>query len=283
MIHPTSSPGSSALCVIASGSSGNCSVLVVNEPGARRVALIDAGLSPRRTARLLGERAIKLHEVSDILLTHLDTDHCHAGWLRHRDNRARIHLHASHVDRAVKAGLPHDKLAPFEGDFDVWPTVSARPVLMSHDELGVASFRFDIEGRASLGFATDLGRATDDLIDHLSGVDVLAIESNYCRQMQIDSDRPWFLKQRIMNGAGHLSNDEAAQAVRRIAPRDHVVFLHLSRQCNDPERVAQLHAGADYSFTISSQTDPTRWVRIDPVSHREPVVTGLFSVPRPVA
>jgi hypothetical protein len=34
--------------------------------------------------------------------------------------------------------------------------------------------------------------------------------------MQIDSPRPWFLKQRIMGGSGHLSNEQAFDAVRTI-------------------------------------------------------------------
>ncbi|XOV75295.1 MAG: hypothetical protein ACFHWZ_18080 [Phycisphaerales bacterium] len=51
------------------------------------------------------------------------------------------------------------------------------------------------------------------------GVDVLAIESNYCRDMQVASDRPEFLKSRIMDGSGHLSNDECLDAVHAISPR----------------------------------------------------------------
>ena len=52
---------SGVLCVLASGSRGNCSVLVIpaTPDTPRRVYLIDAGLSPRRTASLLSDRGIR--------------------------------------------------------------------------------------------------------------------------------------------------------------------------------------------------------------------------------
>ena len=70
----------------------------------------------------------------------------------------------------------------------------------------------------------------DPLLDHFADVDVLAFESNYDRSMQRKRP-PEFLKQRIMNGAGHLSNEQSLHAVRRIAAQsdlDAVMLLHLS-------------------------------------------------------
>ena len=98
-----------------------------------------------------------------------------------------------------------------------------------------------------------------DLFRH---VDVLAIESNYCPVMQENSDRPEFLKRRIMDGSGHLSNQQSAAAVRAIAPKKHVVLLHLSRQCNTPELAAMGHAGAPYELTVAHHEVPTGLVRV---------------------
>lgn len=269
------------LCVLASGSSGNCSVLV--SPAGpetdcpRHVTLIDCGLSPRKTARLLGELGIEPYEVDTLLLTHLDSDHCHTGWasaLRTSMWNLTTRLHKRHRGRAERSGLLHSRTELFEDSFETGPRISVMPTLMAHDELGVAVFRFEIRRdsvseSASLGFATDLGRATDGLIDHLEGVDTLAIESNYCPQMQADSDRPYFLKKRITGGSGHLSNQETVEAIEQIGPRDHVVLLHLSRDCNDPGLVGEMHTGSDYGFTISEQHRPTRWIWVRP-GHGEP-------------
>jgi phosphoribosyl 1,2-cyclic phosphodiesterase len=260
------------LCVLASGSAGNCSLLRVRGDGGRwqRTILIDAGLSPTQTRRLLAERGVALGEVDDIVLTHLDQDHFHPGWRTVRDCRATLRLHRRHVASAQGRGSLLRRNEPFEREVQLAEGVAFEAALASHDDLGVASFRFSFPCAGTLGFATDLGRATGGLIEHLRGVDVLAIESNYCPRMQEASGRPAFLKKRIMGGSGHLSNEECREAVARIGPGAEVVLLHLSRQCNTPALASAPHEGAPYRLTVSSQTEPTPWVWIRPTEGRAP-------------
>ena len=271
MISLHGAPGPIGVCVLASGSAGNCAVVVSPrspEPGSpARVALFDAGLSPRRTAAMFAQIGLCAHDVDDIVFTHLDTDHAHPGWgvaLRRRPWRASLRIHTRHLGRGERLGLLEARTIPFEDEIDLGERVRAHAHLGHHDELGVAAFRVearDEAGRsASLGYATDVGRVTKGLIAHLEGVGVLAIESNYCPQLQLASDRPAFLKRRIMGGSGHLSNQESADAVRRIRPREHTVLLHLSRQCNTPERAHEAHADGPAPVTLSNQHRATGWV-----------------------
>ena len=51
------------LCVLASGSSGNCSALVIGEGDDAEVVLIDLGLSPRRTRKELAALGIDFARV----------------------------------------------------------------------------------------------------------------------------------------------------------------------------------------------------------------------------
>jgi phosphoribosyl 1,2-cyclic phosphodiesterase len=256
------------LCVLASGSRGNCSVLVVPEGGTRRVILIDAGLSPRRTTNLLASRGIDLWEIDAIVLTHLDADHAHLGWAKAARLRAPLYVHASHRGRAERTGLCVHPTEVFASAFSIGRSVQVEPELLSHDSLGVVAFRFEITAddgrRARVGFATDVGRPTAALANHVRGSDVLAIESNYCPVMQRASARPEFLKHRIMGGAGHLSNEQCVEVVRQAAPRGRVVCLHLSQQCNDPRLVRSLHAGSTYALTIAEQDRATGWLAIEP-------------------
>lgn len=253
------------LVVLASSSSGNCSTLIHGEGGTRRVTLIDAGLSPRRTNRLLGAMGLSLDHVDDVLFTHLDTDHCHVGWVAGLPRHTTVHVHQRHVKRGMRSNLLARRTEVFAGGFSLPAGVRIEPVLLAHDDLGAAAFRMEFgteSGTRSLGYATDLGHVPAGLVELLRGVDVLAIESNYCPVMQESSDRPEFLKRRIMDGSGHLSNQQSAAAVRAIAPTHHVLLLHLSRQCNTPELAAAGHAGAPYALTVAHHEVPTRPVRV---------------------
>lgn len=243
------------LRVLASGSSGNCTLIESVQAGTTRRVLIDLGLSPRRTAQTLAAWSIPLDSIDAAIITHLDRDHCHAGW--RRAGRWPIHLHRVFVPGACRFGL--DQLVPFDEPFAPVPQLAVEPVLLSHDELGVVALRIQTPA-GSLGFATDVGALTSDLIDHLRRVDTLAIESNYCPRLQQLSDRPAFLKARIMGGRGHLSNEQCCRAIELIEPTRRVVLLHLSRQCNDPDLVADLHAQAPYDLTITDQFEPTGWI-----------------------
>ena len=240
----------------------------------RRVYLIDAGLSPRRTAKLLDERGIRTDEVDAIIYTHLDTDHCYLGggaaWvkaIRPGYFRAKLMIHRGHMGRAERMGLLSVHTEPFDDACQLASNVNFYTEVLSHDSLGVACFRFVINSQdgavAHLGYATDCGRVTTGLIEHMRGVDALAIESNYCPQMQQDSDRPAFLKKRIMGGSGHLSNQLSADAVARMRVREHLVLLHLSQQCNTPELAADEHDHSGLIRTISSQHEATPWIPIN--------------------
>ncbi len=217
--------------------------------------------------------------------------------------RVRIHRnHARRAEyfglltAAETAREQHDGFGHcYDRAFEIHPGVRVDPIVMAHDQQGVVAFRFDFEfvgirdcdgdagarsgareagsaqaayvapsASGSLGYATDLGRVTPSLIEHLRGVNVLAIESNYCPQRQEWSGRPDALKRRIMGGSGHLSNHETLAAVAQISPVEHVVLLHLSRECNCPNLVRTMHEGSDYALTISAQMERTRWIRVAP-------------------
>lgn len=271
---------SGALCVLASGSKGNCSVLVVpaTRETARRVILLDAGLSPSRTRVLLHQRGIRPDEVDEIVFTHLDSDHCHQGWINALrpgsvtgDWRAQLRVHRMHMGRAQRMGLLYARTEPFDEVFSPAPGVEMRTLMLAHDDLGVAVFRVGIElpdrPGASMGFATDLGHVNPELIEHLRGVDTLAIESNYCPVLQENSGRPIYLQRRIMGGAGHLSNEQSALAVSRIAPRRNLVLLHLSQECNEPAIAMGHHrryvdGDGDRACIVSGQFEPTPWVEV---------------------
>ncbi len=270
--------------VLASSSGGNCSVLVLKDAAGVAVGLIliDLGLTPRRTKRLLGLAGLEVGAkeggggltVLGAVVTHLDSDHLCPSWCQNTREAAALlppeaplYMHRRHAGRADRQGLLYRRTIPFTDGFSPAAGVEVRAHIAPHDELGSASFRFVVgtrgQGGGVLGWATDVGRPTDELARHLAGVDVLAVESNYCPVMERESDRPEFLKRRVMGGAGHLSNQQSVELTRRVGPKKHVVLLHLSRQCNTPELAAIEHAGAPYDTTVAMPDMPTARIPIE--------------------
>lgn len=240
-----------SLCVLGSGSGGNCSV--VRWDG--RLMLIDLGLGTRVTLQRLEQIGAAISDVAGVCLTHLDQDHYRPTWWRtllkcrvpvyvHRWHRRDL-LRTPGGEELEAAGLVH----PFDADpFSPIPGVRVHAIPLPHDDQGTFGYHVRTPG-GSLGYATDLGHVPDELIDRFTasgGVDLLAIESNYDPQMQLTSSRPWFLKKRIMGTHGHLSNEQAFDTVRQIIDRcsngspQHVVLLHRSDQCNSAEVIMQV-------------------------------------------
>lgn len=237
-------------------------MLDVRGPGVRRVMLIDLGFSPQRTKRLLHARGLGLQHITDIVITHFDQDHWRPAWNPRPWDGPVLRLHRRHIRWADKCGALTRRSEVFDDAFELAPGIVLRAALAAHDQRGSAALRFEFPG-ASIGFATDLGHMTADLTALLSGVDLLAIESNYCPRLQAASPRPAFLKNRIMGGSGHLSNMQCADAVQRIAPRSTVVLLHLSRECNRPELASAPHDGRPYTLLLSNQHEPTPWIEVE--------------------
>lgn len=245
------------------------------------VLLIDCGIGPRTVAARLKGTGASVHEVSAICLTHLDRDHFNLNWINAILARGiRLFCHASRVedllDLAQEQAL-RELIIPFDASpFETLPGLSARTIPLAHDRTGSHGFVLEGDG-ARIGYATDLGHVPDSLVEHFANLDVVAIESNYDLQMQRDSSRPWFLKQRIMGGRGHLSNEQALDAIRRILRQceirggrlpAHIVLLHRSRQCNCPDLVKTLFARDARiapRLTLAEQYERTEWLAVRPM------------------
>ena len=260
------------LCILASGSSGNCTA--VRTPAG--VFLIDAGIGPRTASARLSAVGVKVSEIRAICLTHLDRDHFNLGWISTLiRQQIPVFCAAGRIDDLMRI-TGCDQLAtliqPFDAkSFEPLPNTTVRSIHLPHDAQGSHAFLLK-HCETRVGYATDLGDVPSNLIDEFCGVDLLAIESNYDPQMQRTSGRPLFLQRRITGGRGHLSNSQSLIAVKAIFDRSeknglpiprHVVLLHRSRQCNCPKLVSKLFsqdARIAPRLVLAEQHEPTAWL-----------------------
>ncbi len=236
--------------VLASGSSGNASLLDVNGAG----ILLDFGLRPRLLAQRLRACGASWSHIRSALLTHTHSDHWQAHTLAELlQRRIPLYCHAGHVPVLERAGTSFAEMAQtglirfYEVD-QPWDLAGCRSEAFEvpHDGGITCGFRFDgpaqIFGASwGLGYVADLGCWDDALATRLTDVDVLALEFNHDVEMQRRSGRPFYLIRRVLGDNGHLSNVQAADLLRAVLARSepgrlqHLVQLHLSQDCNRPE------------------------------------------------
>ncbi len=231
---------------------------------------------------------MSIDQVQAICLTHLDQDHFRRSWPRRLLKQGtRLFIHHWHLrdlsrlpgaDALFDAGLVE---AFDDGPFFPLPGLRASGVRLQHDLQGTVGYRFDaVSGpgadarhHGSIGYATDLGHVPAALLDHFCGVDLLCLECNYDERMTVTSPRPTFVNRRNLSDSGHLSNEQAFEAVRQICARcpaggpRHVLLMHRSQQCNHPtkvrrvfERDPRLHR----RIVLTEQRRRTRWFGVRP-------------------
>jgi len=216
--------------VLASGSAGNALLL---ECGADCV-LVDAGISLDALERALDRLGLVPRDVRGVVLTHEHDDHARGAGPLSRTAGARVYATAATAAAAAQtlAGADVRPFAPgtpfVVGSFEM----TAFPV--PHDAVDPVGLAIAAAGRCVV-VATDLGAADEILDRHLAGADLAVLESNYDLGLLHVSAYPWFLKNRILGGRGHLSNDDAARALARTAViardagrRRGVCLVHLS-------------------------------------------------------
>jgi phosphoribosyl 1,2-cyclic phosphodiesterase len=236
--------------VLASDSGGNTCLVESEGFG----VLLDVGLGPRQLAARLTTAGLSWSAVHAVLLTHTHTDHWKDATFVHLHRRkVPLYCHADHhtVLRTYSDGFlalqDAGLVRSFEAhqDFALSLGLCCRPLPVRHD--GGATFGFRLEGpadlfgqRGAIGYVADLGCWDDTLVEHLTDVDLLAVEFNHDVAMQYASGRMPRLIDRILGDEGHLSNVQAAGLIRAVLARStvgrlrHLVQLHLSRECNRP-------------------------------------------------
>ncbi|RFC42640.1 MAG: 2-cyclic phosphodiesterase [Verrucomicrobia bacterium] len=221
------------LTVLASGSSGNCSLL---ETPTTRV-LVDAGLSTRKIAGHLEALGVKPETLDAILLTHEHADHASAVgvWARRYKTPVYANRLTAEALKDVSKGVEW-RLFSTGAEFQLG-ALKVQSFAIPHDAAEPVGFVLKHQEQ-SVGFLTDLGVATKMVLERVRTVHTLLLEANHDEKLlQDDTRRPWAIKQRIFSRHGHLSNAAAAEVLAEIAGGNlrRVVLGHLSEDCNTPD------------------------------------------------
>jgi phosphoribosyl 1,2-cyclic phosphodiesterase len=243
------------LHVLASGSGGNALAAEV----AGGFVLFDCGLGPRVLARRLQQVGLPVERLKALVLTHEHTDHVKG--LAALVKRFSGPMYATAGTWEALGGIPPGGELLRAGRPTLVEGLGVLPVSVSHDALEPVGFVLE-NGQVRVGVVTDTGVVTELLLERLAGCHGLFLEANHDLDMLRFGPYPPVLKQRIASRHGHLSNEQARDALERLAHDGlrTVVAMHLSEENNRPALVvrelSRVLAGSPVKLAVASQREP---------------------------
>lgn len=218
--------------VLATGSDGNC--VYVGTEGAS--ILIDVGLPKTRIEKVMLERDIDPTKIDAIYISHEHQDHCKGIGFADKYN---IPVYASEGTLKALKRLDSGKIIKAGGGI-VHDAVSTNFLQViafniSHDAMEPLGYTIQTADK-KVSVLMDTGCVTNDMLRAMDFSDIFVFECNHDLDMLQNGKYDDFVKSRIASDIGHLSNDQAAEALAKLVKgRGEQIFLtHMSSNNNTP-------------------------------------------------
>ncbi|QNF35315.1 MBL fold metallo-hydrolase [Adhaeribacter swui] len=254
-----------------SGSNANC-YYVGNEQDA---VLVDAGLSCRETEKRLQRLNLSIKKVRAIFISHEHSDHIRGLAMLARKHKIPVFITPATL---VNSRFTTERIITV-------PLIGHKPVTIGelqitafpkfHDASDPHSFLISSQG-INVGVFTDIGHACEQVIYYFKQCHAAFLEANYDDDLLDKGPYPYYLKNRIRSGKGHLSNKQALDLfiTHKSSYLSHVLLSHLSKQNNCPQLVHDLFTdnAAGTNVIIASRYEETPVYTISAESIAEPIL-----------
>jgi phosphoribosyl 1,2-cyclic phosphodiesterase len=249
------------VCILGSGSKGNCTYL--ESPETR--ILVDAGLSAREIERRLRNIGRAPESLDGVLISHEHTDHIQGVGVLARRYKLPVYANPETWQKARHVTGVVDDLHEFcTGTPFSLKDLVVEPFSLPHDAEDPVAYRISWR-RRSIAVVTDLGYPSQLVRERMKGCHLLVLEANHDGAMLQAGPYPWSLKQRIGGKSGHLSNLQSSELLRDVLhdELEHVVLAHLSETNNLPDlarlTTQEVLGNRNTRLSIASQRHVSGW------------------------
>jgi len=232
-----------SVCVLASGSTGNATLVSDGQTH----LLVDCGLVAREIETRMLRAGFDPRGLAGVLITHAHTDHFRsAGTLAYRYG-APIYVDPA-ADRAIRERPSNGSYHRVRKSLPIPESIGGIRVetfATSHHVWGGTPVGFVLSaGGARVGVMTDTGTVSSEALKLLAGCQALVLEANYDKDTvsaKLGDRRyamDWRYLEWVASDHGHLSNDQCAQFLARIAGTEtmHVFLAHISENHADQRK-----------------------------------------------
>lgn len=216
------------ICVLASGSRGNCTYVETNN----HKILIDLGTNLSYTTMHLLDLGIDPKDIDSIFITHTHGDHINGIPTFIKKYNPMIYL-TEKMYNELGFNLKDYSFIEDEIKLD---DLLVDIIKLSHDRNDINGYILESNSK-TLVYITDTGYINQKNHSRITNKDMYIMESNHDITMLMNCHRPHHTKMRIISDIGHLSNEDSAKYLAKFIGDNtkNVVLAHLSDENNTPE------------------------------------------------
>ena len=247
--------------VIASGSKGNCSIILCDKTN----FIIDMGISYLTLKRSLEENSLSFSSFTGILITHNHNDHIKglSSLIKHTNLSIFI---PKEMYSGLQDIVPIERCHFIEDIFNI-NDVEIELIHTSHDAPYSVGYIITHQNK-SIVYVTDTGYINRKYLQKMTEKDAYIIESNHDEAMLMDGPYPRFLKERVISDHGHLSNRTTAKYLKNLvgANTKYIVLAHLSENNNTEQLARQAlieeNINKDINIIIARQREESPMIEV---------------------
>lgn len=204
--------------LLASGSKGNCCLIQDQDSS----IVIDCGSTKTYLKQCFETLKCNPLHSDALFITHT-----------HRDHISQLKMF-NDITTYARCDLDTDYFHNIEALSEIQiKTLKVKEIPLSHDSGICSGYIIENEHR-KLVYITDTGYVKEEYLPLLQNADYYIFESNHDIEMLMQTNRPMYIKQRIIGDKGHLCNEDSAYLLSRLIGEKtkEVVLAHISEEGN---------------------------------------------------